>query len=112
MLDCTLVVFDQHAVDERIRLERLHREVEGEGGSKGVGSVQTNLEYVISLVDAEMIKRHRQSIVQWGSNFFSLFFARLNFFAKKLKNLILSIPNKCEDFKIIISKILMKIDKK
>lgn len=61
-------MFDQHAVDERIRLEQLHNEVLGNNWENNHHfiSVPTNQQIQISESIYHQIPQHKEQLEKWG----------------------------------------------
>lgn len=68
----TLVIIDQHAADERIRVERLSAQFLSSDMPKSPSSLEVPMVITLSLDDVAVVNENRSLIEKWGTRFESL----------------------------------------
>ncbi|TQE06146.1 hypothetical protein C1H46_008211 [Malus baccata] len=67
MAGTTLAVIDQHAADERIRLEELHQKVlSGEGEAKAITFLDVEQELVLPEIGYQLLHNYAKPVEGWG----------------------------------------------
>ncbi|KAL2634380.1 hypothetical protein R1flu_005859 [Riccia fluitans] len=67
--DGVLLMIDQHAADERVRLEELRERVLGSGQLKEAALLSSTLELIVAFTEQQMLQAYREQVESWGWRF-------------------------------------------
>ncbi|KAL3693610.1 hypothetical protein R1sor_007261 [Riccia sorocarpa] len=67
--DGVLIIIDQHAADERVRLEELREQVLGSSQSKEGAQLSSPLDLTVAFTETQILQTYREQIESWGWRF-------------------------------------------